>query len=762
MSSLEKHLQETLFLTNSLCIKLSDTALAINKGLNYNNYEIPSDKRKWKYYLNLSGQKHESNQDVMITVMEKGTKEVLTKELLEEFSYTKMELQKQQDYYKQLLMEYPNEEMYIKGCIYPVDIDTAINAEDGTILNYNKSLVEPSELSLIPELEKHIKDFINRWKILEYGLVDELYIASFQAVLFASIPSKIVNIRLDKMNSNEAHSFHLKAFFDSKLRLWNDMFIFKNETKYWLYKHLPYLIKDIGKNETLQKIADKVFYPNFIGLGEYKLNRPDPTLSADKNDLGRESYDIQEPTVNIYPLNDSYEVDTDSVLTLDKIITDELNSIVAFTDRTLSDNYVLEQTKKDLLGIHNVNLNIQNTKILDIKINRFFKNYGVDLFKTIMDYWAYILDMGKSFFTIDFKDANTESNNVDADPIRLKNIREFVDGNVDVSYTLTPYQGFLFLIKILLTITGDLKSRIINYNYDLVLNADPLNLRRIYGIMYQDGLTDGLLEDLIRHYPKVDMYVFNGESFHDYISSIMYYYSYIWTLDANSESCVVSSNIKQLYYINMRRDSVRLIKDNDPISGLTIDELLLREGFTYNIPDTFDPMVSLNSLVKAFTGFNIDDYYTKAEILAAAKDFVKKMTAYTTQVTSTSDDIKSIYIYYNNLAPFRTKNPIIGNIKAKFDPYEHNYFELSAFGYNILDEPVMMIENFDWKQSNFERTPAMSGIGAVTNVELPIFNKDDAPRTISEIKDIYVYPATKGTDITPIELPDDVEPPTVE
>lgn len=762
MSSLEKHLQETLFLTNSLCIKLSDTALAINKGLNYNNYEIPSDKRKWKYYLNLSGQKHESNQDVMITVMEKGTKEVLTKELLEEFSYTKRELQKQQDYYKQLLMEYPNEEMYIKGCIYPVDIDTAINAEDGTILNYNKSLVEPSELSLIPELEKHIKDFINRWKILEYGLVDELYIASFQAVLFASIPSKIVNIRLDKMNSNEAHSFHLKAFFDSKLRLWNDMFIFKNETKYWLYKHLPYLIKDIGKNETLQKIADKVFSPNFIGLGEYKLNRPDPTLSADKNDLGRESYDIQEPTVNIYPLNDSYEVDTDSVLTLNKIITDELNSIVAFTDRTLSDNYVLEQTKKDLLGIHNVNLNIQNTKILDIKINRFFKNYGVDLFKTIMDYWAYILDMGKSFFTIDFKDANTESNSVDADPIRLKNIREFVDGNVDVSYTITPYQGFLFLIKILLTITGDLKSRIINYNYDLVLNADPLNLRRIYGIMYHDGLTDGLLEDLIRHYPKVDMYVFNGESFHDYISNIMYYYTYIWTLDANSESCVVSSNIKQLYYINMRRDSVRLIKDNDPISGLTIDELLLREGFTYNIPDTFDPMVSLNSLVKAFTGFNIDDYYTKAEILAAAKDFVKKMTAYTTQVTSTSDDIKSIYIYYNNLAPFRTKNPIIGNIKAKFDPYEHNYFELSAFGYNILDEPVMMIENFDWKQSNFERTPSMSGIGAVTNVELPIFNKDDAPRTIAEIKDIYVYPATKGTDITPIELPDDVEPPTVE
>lgn len=762
MSSLEKHLQETLFLTNSLCIKLSDTALAINKGLNYNNYEIPSDKRKWKYYLNLSGQKHESNQDVMITVMEKGTKDVLTKELLEEFSYTKRELQKQQDYYKQLLMEYPDEEMYIKGCIYPVDIDTAINAEDGTILNYNKSLVEASELSLIPELEKHIKDFINRWKILEYGLVDELYIASFQAVLFASIPSKIVNIRLDKMNSNEAHSFHLKAFFDSKLRLWNDMFIFKNETKYWLYKHLPYLIKDIGKNETLQKIADKVFSPNFIGLGEYKLNRPDPTLSADKNDLGRESYDVQEPTLNIYPLNDAYEVDTDSILTLDKIITDELNSIVAFTDRTLSDNYVLEQTKKDLLGIHNVNLNIQNTKILDIKINRFFKNYGVDLFKTIMDYWAYILDMGKSYFTIDFKDANTESSNVDGGPIRLKNIEEFVDGSVDVNYTLTPYQGFLFLIKILLTITGDLKSRIINYNYDLVLNADPLNLRRIYSIMYQDGLTDGLLEDLIRHYPKVDMYVFNSESFHDYIASIMYYYSYIWTLDANSESCVVSSNIKQLYYINMRRDSVRLIKDNDPISGLTIDELLLREGFTYNIPDTFDPMVSLNSLVKAFTGFNIDDYYTKAEILAAAKDFVKKTTAYTTQVTSTSDDIKSIYIYYNNLAPFRTKNPIIGNIKAKFDPYEHNYFELSAFGYNILDEPVMMIENFDWKQSNFERTPAMSGIGAVTNVELPIFNKDDAPRTIAEIKDIYVYPATKGTDITPIELPDDVEPPTVE
>lgn len=763
MNSLENHLQETLNLTNSLCIKLTDIARAMNKGLilGTTTYEIGSNPKTWKYYLNLAGIKHPSNNDVQINVIELDQKKSLTKELLEENPYTKNELMKQDDFYKKLLLDYPDDELYIKGCIYPVDIDYAIEAPDGTILNYNHNLVEKSELSLIPELERHIKDFLNRWYIREYGLVDELYTASLQAVLIASIPGKIINIRLDKLNTNEVHSFHLEHFFNSHLKLWNNMSIFKNETKYWLYKNLPYLIKHVGKVRTLNKLATKVFDTNNIGLGEYVLLRPDPSLNTEV-DVNSPAYITNEAKLELRALNDAYEIDTESTLKLEQVVLDELNSVVSYIDRSLTDEYVIEETKKEIANIQNNNLNEQPTKILDVRINRFFKNYGIDLFKIIFDYWAYLIKASDPKFVTNYEDSNknvTPSNNAYGKKINA--LVDFIDPNSNAAYSITPYQGFLMTIKILLTITGDKDAEIRGYNYDVVLREDKLDLYRVYNKMYKDGYTDILLEELVNRYPKINSSIFNTESFNTYISDILKYYTYVWSLDANSESCIVSCNIKQLYYLNMQRGYTRLIPEDSPINGYKIDELLSKNGIIYDLPTTYDLMLSLNGLVKTFTGYNIDEYYTKDEIIRNAKEFLSKLTAYTTQILTTSDTTRSVYLYYNNISPFRTKHPIIGEIKAKLCPYEHNFFNLKVTGWNVVDDPITIIENVDCKQSAYERIPPIEGIGGVTNAPLPEFDRQDPPRTVAEIKPQFTFNATKGSNIESIDLDIDIDPPEV-
>lgn len=736
MNLLDTHYKETIKLANSLVIKRHSSARSINKLVRneFPDYDPGNLLHTWRYYLNLAGEKHFSNSTVMINVIELDEERELTRELLEDNEYTKNELLKQEDFFKNLIDKYPEDELYIKGCMFPVDIQEAIECRDGTILNYDKNLVQYNELSLIPELQTHIYNFISRWDNVGYDLTDEQFNTAFNMVLFANIPNKIINIRLDKIKTNEVHKFHMENFFNSHFNLWDNLSIFKEETKFWLYKNLPYLIKHIGKKETLNKIVDKVFNNNDIGIGEYKLLRLDPNKLENPNDTSKSLNKDIEPSFSIEAMNASYEVDTTQQVIIENLLTDELNSVVSFIDRSLSDKYTINETKVKLNNINNNNINIQPTKILDIKINKYFKNYGIDLFKVIMDYWSYLLSNNLVDFAQQYEDENNKNKSKYDANKRTEPLVDFIDPNSNKAYSLTPYEGFLFILKILLTLTGETDKKIKEYKYDIVLNKDKNNLIRIFSKLYNDGYLPIAVNEFHKHYPKIDVKIFNQESFNIYLTNIINYYSYVWTLDANTESCITSSSIKQLFYYNRQRGS--LVFDT---TGKTIDMLLAENDLEYELPKTFDLMLSLNSLIKSFTNINIDEYYTKEEVLRHSKEFLYKLTAYTTQPLTTSDDVKSIFVYYNNINLFKTKNPIIGEVKADLCPYEHPYFYIRASGYNVLDRPISIIENVDYKRSAFEYTPHIEGMGFHTNQPPKEFDKKDPPRTLIEVKDNFVF-----------------------
>lgn len=780
MNSLEKHIQQTLALTNSLVIKITDVAVNINRGLFYSAVDnIPADKRKWKYYLNMAGQLHDTNQNFTVKVVEtEETKTVgrdivgykrdddgnilkdssgdyitytydyLFPELLEEYPYTKEELIKQGNVYKNLVELYPEEESYIKGCLFPVDIDTAIAAKDGTILNWNTSLVETSEYGLIKELESHIQNFLKRWHVSNYTLTDELYVPAMVAVLYSSLPNKVLNIRMDKILTNEAHSFHLEHFFRSKLDLWEGVQIFKNETKYWLYKNLPYLIKHLGSNEVLKIIIDKVYEANGIGVGEFLLKRDDPTLDTERQYLDTKPlYSNKEPVLEAKALNASYDVDLGG-LTLSSILETEINQVnQEFKDSdTLAS--MLKIMKNNLNAIHNLKNNQQETKLLDVKISRVFRRTGQDVFRTIMDYWSYLcyieaVDGKFDFNTDDAYDENSGGS---------RSLIDFTDPNTKTLYSLTAKQGFLFALKLMLMLASSkndkkevvgynrLEDKIKGYRYTTVFNADRYSLKYIWDKMYQDGWTDLLIDDLIENYPRVNTFIHNRASFHDYLSKILQYQYYIWAMDANSESSIVSASIKQLFRYNVQEGEFKLTDDED---GKTIDQLIADEGLSFEVTESYSPSTALNALVNAFTAFDTEEYYAKEELVNSCIDVLNKLTAYTTQVITTSDTISSLYLYYNNTGIWRSRYGVVGDVNFDFHPVEHEFFRIDVKGRNVIEDPVVVLVNNDKAQAGYEKVPPTEGYGYYEN-QPDVFSKIDPPRAVVEVSEIFDFDLTKG------------------
>ncbi|MGE3591435.1 MAG: hypothetical protein AB7G52_02915 [Arcobacter sp.] len=691
MYTIEKYVKNTLIFNNSLVIKLLDKALAMNKGM-IKNYgiPIPTDKREWKYFMNISGKKHFTNSDVKVNVIELNTKESLSLELLEMYPYTKKELLKNESFYNELVNEFPNDILFIKGCLYPVDIEEAISAKDGTILNYNINFVEENEYKLIEELELYIMNFLQRWHVNSYTLTDELYLPAMLSMLYSSLPNKVMNIRLDKIYTNEVHSFHLEHFFRSNMDIWEDIQVLKKNTIYWLYKNLKYLMKHIGKEETFKIILNKIFEENNIGIGEYLLRVPNSVL-VNELDLTNSSFNKRDVLAMTSPLNNRYILDKDNELPIETLVNLELSTLDQLSVESIKDKntYIINNVNKKLEFL---TMDKQKTKVLDINTNKLFKRNGLDLFKVILDHWIYLVKNNQYESLVAYIDPNTGGNsNIDND--KIEPIINFIEPNSNQNFTVTPRVGLLMLIKIMLKITGNESKKLTKINYDTVLTSDATRIDYICSKLYQDGYTSKLLPIIKDKYPSNLYYIKDPEEFSVYITEIIYYYTYIWTLDSNSENAIVSANIKQLFSNLLERDSYILTEIED---GLTIDELLATEDVVYDITNNFDLELSIMGIIKTFTNITVDEYDTIKDIMKSFTNILNKLTSYTTQVVSAIDDESVISLFYNNTNNIRTKNGLISILESILTPLELNKLRIQAIANDFRDR----ILTFDIEEVN--------------------------------------------------------------
>ena len=259
-------------LAKTLVVKSHATADAINRGLSeLGNGVNEGDPTTWKYYLNLGGQYHPT--DVLMTVTSLDTLQTIdfTRDNLQEHQATARGYAHGSRYYNELVKRFPLQENLILGILNPVDIPTAIAAEDGDILYYNSELVEENETNLIPRLQAWTKGFMVRWNVRAYTLVDDLYAATQLAIMYQNIPGVILNIRLDNCHTHYAHTFHIREFLASNGRLDSFVDYLSKKQMLWLYRNIRYIHRNAGMRQTFELLMQKILTERGLPLAEWSM-----------------------------------------------------------------------------------------------------------------------------------------------------------------------------------------------------------------------------------------------------------------------------------------------------------------------------------------------------------------------------------------------------------------------------------------------------------------------------------------------------------
>lgn len=275
-SFVESYLDANKRLAKTMVIKSGASAELINERIILENGESAVDKntpKSWKYYLNISGEYHPLDTLMSVTSLDTLTEIAFTKANLKLHTATAAAYAYGSRYYYSLLDSYPEQEQLILGILYPVDIMSAIAAEEGSILGYPEGLVEEQELTLINDLERFIKNFLIRWNVQAFGISNPLYNAAYHAVLYLNILPKLLNLRLARCKTNEAHSFHIREYLASHAHLDAYYPYLTMKQALFFYRNINYLLRNAGKTEQFELLIEKILTDRGIPLSEFSVRQ---------------------------------------------------------------------------------------------------------------------------------------------------------------------------------------------------------------------------------------------------------------------------------------------------------------------------------------------------------------------------------------------------------------------------------------------------------------------------------------------------------
>lgn len=328
-----------LDLVRTIVVKSELTADAINKDLTARGQMVLEVyPTTWKYYMNMAGEYHLTDTPMSIVSLDTKTVIPFTKENLVIHRTTARGYAFGSRYYKELVAQYPTQESLILGILHPVDINTAINAADGTILYYNSALIEENEYNLIPQLQNWINVFLIRWNVADYRLTDDLYVPSMLGAMFALMPSAILNFRTANCKTNQAHSYHIREYLAANGKLDSYMDILTKKQALFLYRNIKYIHHNAGKTSTFNLLVQKILSDRNLPLAAYEMRHNttpilEPTIKSVTIDQGTglpiTNYGppTLRPSIELVqsPLNLQQVEGRDDVITVSEMLTKEID-----------------------------------------------------------------------------------------------------------------------------------------------------------------------------------------------------------------------------------------------------------------------------------------------------------------------------------------------------------------------------------------------------------------------------------------------------
>ncbi len=371
----------TIQLIGSLIIKSNVTADAMNRGVIFDHGIVDeTTKSSWRYYKHLAGEYHDM--DTPMQIISHDTQEVIsfTKTNLLVHKTTAHNYKKDKRYINALIEQYPMQFNLIRGILYPIDINTAINADDGTILYYDTDLVEENELTLIHDIQSNINAILSRWYIEDYVISDELYPAVFYSFLVSSLINITLNQRLARCKTPEAHSYHIREYLASRNGLDQYIDMLNKKQLLWLYRNIDYIRANIGKQEILDALIDNILTPRSIPVGEFRIEQNIEYLLNNGVPTGE---------FVSFPINTSTSGVRDRFLTIAEMFIKERGIASGNEDAEIE---ALPKTTKLLARS---GFNTLPTKVLESKMVDLGEYVPVILTDTLYHYWGYLSSIGQ-------------------------------------------------------------------------------------------------------------------------------------------------------------------------------------------------------------------------------------------------------------------------------------------------------------------------------------------------------------------------------
>lgn len=374
------YIKSILDFFGTLVIKSEQTASAINRRLINTRQPVDlNDPTTWKYYLNMSGKYHAT--DAPMTVISLDTLEeiVFSTEGLERHVATRREYRYGTRYYNELVARFPNQVQLINGILNPVDIDSAIAAENHTIVYWDRSHIESNESDVVEQLQQFITAFFARFDVPDYHMIADLYTATQYGVLFSMLPGQLVNIRLKNCKTDKAHSFHIHSYLSSFGNMRRFLPFMTLQQKLEFYRNIRYLNLNAGFSSSFEWLTEKLMTNRDLPLAEYRLKHNYETLIED--------------------LLPAVEAHRSSINGLAAAAGEDVRTVLQVLEMEVplaKDNLtVLEQANADTNRVMSVSLSSEvQTKVLESNVVDTAGSERYTLQDVLLNHWIYLAEHG--------------------------------------------------------------------------------------------------------------------------------------------------------------------------------------------------------------------------------------------------------------------------------------------------------------------------------------------------------------------------------
>ena len=578
----------------TVVVKLNTTIDMINQfiKLKYGDESVDiNDKTTWKWYQNVCGEYHFS--DVMMMVRSLDTQEEIpfTKASLDEHPSTREAYQFGTRYCRLLMEQYPHQETLILGILYPAKLQDILDAEDGDIVSYPAYLVESQEETLVTELSDFIKRDLARWRVEAFAYTHSLYLSAESARLYAILLPKILNLRLARCKTHEAHSFHIRMYLASHGRLDRFLPYMTLRQALFLYRNIDYLEKHAGNLDNFYWLIQRLLTERNIPIGEYSIRHIDQF---------RENYRTNY-VLRKKPINTQYNIPEKDFFSLDEVLQKEYD--------TAPYNEIYSRYHRDRIDIEITNSpsSVVQTKDLESSMVDRTDSRPYRLEDVLIDHWAFLCQHGsyrKVYVT--HKDVMT------GELISLSS----KDAFIYFMYALAYYAG-----EALEIIPSWYATKIVRHPRPTV---ESLVKNIPASHMPQGNLAQTILNRFIRYEntnSRLKFYRWSKTVYNQYLEHV--------GIISNCQSPITRGSVKML--CDRLTMGVDVVFDE---TGMRYDNWLGQRGLSLEGYGRDDVAKLIKNLIEGSTGHRVDETKLLKNIQRAMIGILRQLSSYSIQLIS--------------------------------------------------------------------------------------------------------------------------------